>query len=330
VPLILKLGRQVAQGLAAAHAHGLIHRDIKPANIFLQEQGTGSRELSVRNPTPVSGTTTPGWRVKILDFGLARLTVEQQHLTQHGAILGTPAYMAPEQARSGNSTIDGRADLFSLGVMLYRLSTGVLPFKGDDIMSTLMALAMDHPSPPGVVNPALSPGLSNLVMRLLEKDPARRIGSADEVAQVIEALEVSPTAALPPLDAVVLQPSVAPPLSPLRRKDEEEDLAPSGQRRGVAQPEDIGLSVGSMSVGIIGLWLSILTLCCFSLLTPLPMVCGVAAIVMGVKGLKRGGQPYAYTGIGTGAGALTIALMGLALFVLGMIMNLTGNNFRAK
>ncbi len=122
---ILKLGRQIARGLAAAHERGLIHRDIKPANIWLD--------------------ASAGGRVKILDFGLARLseTTDQQHLTQSGAILGTPSYMAPEQARG--EKLDHRADLFSLGVILYRLCTGVLPFQGKDTISTLMALATHAP-----------------------------------------------------------------------------------------------------------------------------------------------------------------------------------------
>ncbi|MBM4073393.1 MAG: serine/threonine protein kinase [Planctomycetes bacterium] len=109
---VARVGRQVALGLAAAHDQGLIHRDIKPANIWL-EASTG-RE---------SGES----HVKILDFGLARALADDMHLTQPGAILGTPAYMAPEQARG--EAVDHRCDLFSLGVVLYRLATGRLPFR---------------------------------------------------------------------------------------------------------------------------------------------------------------------------------------------------------
>src|SRR3989442_15501626 len=103
--LVLRIGREIADGLQAAHERGLIHRDIKPANIWLE----AGRD-----------------RVKILDFGLARLNQADAQITSSGMIVGTPAYMAPEQA-SGDP-VDGRADLFSLGVILYRMTTGHLPF----------------------------------------------------------------------------------------------------------------------------------------------------------------------------------------------------------
>jgi len=165
---VLRIGREMAEGLGAAHDHGLIHRDIKPANIWLE----GSRA-----------------RVKILDFGLSRATSSDQHLTQSGAILGTAAYMAPEQAQG--QTIDGRADLFSLGVVLYRLTTGELPFRGQDFISTLMELATHDPPPPRTRNPAIPAELSDLVMKLLVKDPALRIASAQEVVRAIQAIERS-------------------------------------------------------------------------------------------------------------------------------------------
>jgi serine/threonine protein kinase len=104
---VLRIGRETARGLAAAHRHGFIHRDIKPANLWLEGEAR---------------------RVKILDFGLARAASEEAALTQSGAIVGTPQYMAPEQA--GGAPVDTRCDLFSLGCVLYRLCTGILPFKG--------------------------------------------------------------------------------------------------------------------------------------------------------------------------------------------------------
>jgi serine/threonine protein kinase len=202
VPLILKLGKQVAEGLAAAHAHGLIHRDIKPANIFLQSTARGSTagDLSATLSLTVDDVPrTAEFRVKVLDFGLARSSAGDQHLTQSGVIMGTPAYMAPEQARSG-SKVDARADLFSLGVVLYRLCTGKLPFKGEDMMSTLMALGMDTPTSPAAINLELPLTLSDLVMQLLEKDPKNRVSSAEEVVKRLDAIEASFIAAtlLPP------------------------------------------------------------------------------------------------------------------------------------
>jgi Leucine-rich repeat (LRR) protein len=164
---LLCLGREIAQGLTAAHTHGLIHRDIKPANLWLDATHKG--------------------RVKILDFGLARPVTDDLHLTQSGAIAGTPPYMAPEQTRG--EPVDTRSDLFSLGVVLYRLCSGQLPFQGKDAVSTLLAVSTHHPVPPGRFDPDLPPELSDLVMRLLEKDPSRRPASAGEVVESLQALE---------------------------------------------------------------------------------------------------------------------------------------------
>jgi formylglycine-generating enzyme required for sulfatase activity/serine/threonine protein kinase len=166
VPQIIKIGREIARGLAAAHERGMIHRDIKPANVWLDGSANG--------------------RVKILDFGLARLSqgTGEQNLTQSGAIMGTPSYMAPEQAQA--QKLDGRADLFSLGVILYRMCTGELPFKGNDPISTLMSLAMHNPPPPSQLNPAVPFALSDLVMRLLAKDATERTASADALLKELQ------------------------------------------------------------------------------------------------------------------------------------------------
>jgi eukaryotic-like serine/threonine-protein kinase len=174
VPELLRLGRQVAQGLAAAHAHGLIHRDIKPDNVWLE--------------------AGPENRVKILDFGLALLSREQGHLTQSGLVVGTPAYMAPEQARG--QPLDARADLFSFGCLLYEAATGKSPFAKKDMMATLSSLAIDAPDEPRTLNPELPPALVEFMGRLLEKDPARRLSSAAEAVAILKALEQPGPAAL--------------------------------------------------------------------------------------------------------------------------------------
>lgn len=158
----VRIVREVAEGLQAAHSVGLVHRDIKPGNVWLE---------TLANRLP---------RVRILDFGLARARLEEAHLTQSGAIIGTPAYMAPEQARS--QPVDHRADLFSLGVMLYEMTTGRRPFTGTDTMSVLTSLAVDTPSSPRELTPAVPESLSNLTMRLLAKKAEQRPASARDVA----------------------------------------------------------------------------------------------------------------------------------------------------
>jgi hypothetical protein len=179
---VLRIGRETARGLAAAHAQGLVHCDIKPANLWLEEVGVPPSG-GLHSP-PEGGT--PTGRVKVLDFGLARPAGNAVDWTcDDGG--GTPCWMAPEQARG--LTVDGRADLFSLGCVLYRMATGELPFQGTDSMATLIAAAVDQPKPPIEIRPELDPALSDLVMRLLAKDPAQRPHSAEATAQVLEAIE---------------------------------------------------------------------------------------------------------------------------------------------
>jgi serine/threonine protein kinase len=180
---LLRVGREIAAGLAAAHENGLIHRDIKPANIWL-EAASGARPTA---NGPTADSRPPLGRVKILDFGLARGTSEDTSVTQQGVIVGTPAYMAPEQASA--RPIDGRADLFSLGCLLYRASTRTLPFQGPDPMSILLALAMEEPKPPNQLNPDLPAALSELILKLLAKKPEDRFASAHEVVQALETQE---------------------------------------------------------------------------------------------------------------------------------------------
>jgi serine/threonine protein kinase len=168
-----RIAHEVAAGLAAAHAHGLIHRDIKPSNIWLEACD------SVRG----------GVRVKILDFGLARVAEcdePESAITHSGTVVGTPAYMAPEQA--DGKPVDGRADLFSLGCVLYHMATGAPPFQGPTRMSLFYALANHNPPPPSSVNPSVPQPMSNMVMQLLAKDPAARPASALIVAETLTSI----------------------------------------------------------------------------------------------------------------------------------------------
>ncbi len=175
VPLAdaLKIGREVAEGLAAAHEHGLIHRDVKPANVFL-ETAPGHAGASFR-------------RVRILDFGLARAEKADERITQSGQFLGTPSFMSPEQACG--AAVDGRSDLFSLGCVLYHLCSGEPPFVGPSVMAVLAALLQKAPAPLRERCPKVPPQLSDLVMRLLAKDARERPATAREVVEALRALE---------------------------------------------------------------------------------------------------------------------------------------------
>lgn len=163
---VLRLGREIASGLAAAHTRGLTHRDIKPDNIWLQEEQG---------------------RVKIVDFGLVRNSADDVGLTQTGVIMGTPRYMAPEQAQG--ESVDHRGDLFSLGSVLYQLASGKPAFLGKNLTATLIAVAHEAPQPVEELNPTLDPALAALIMHLLEKDPDQRPQTALEVVEKIKQIE---------------------------------------------------------------------------------------------------------------------------------------------
>ena len=158
---VLRIGVQAASGLAAAHAQGLVHRDVKPANILL--------ENCVE-------------RVKLTDFGLAR-AADDASLTQSGVVAGTPQYMAPEQARG--EPVDARADLFSLGSVLYALCTGRPPFRAETTMGVLRRVCDDTPRPIRELNPDVPAWLAAIIAKLHAKDPAGRYQSAAEVADLL-------------------------------------------------------------------------------------------------------------------------------------------------
>jgi tRNA A-37 threonylcarbamoyl transferase component Bud32 len=169
--------RQLASALGAAHGRGVVHRDLKPSNIFLCEDP----EVPGRE------------RVKVLDFGVAKLAQQQSAMvTRAGAIVGTPGYMAPEQCRD-SSTVDHRADLYALGCIMYGCLCGRPPFVGDTV-EVLAAQLRDAPAPPRALDPSLPTWLDELILRLLEKDPGRRLQSC---AQLVEALDRGLQSGLP-------------------------------------------------------------------------------------------------------------------------------------
>jgi ABC-type oligopeptide transport system substrate-binding subunit/DNA-binding SARP family transcriptional activator/predicted Ser/Thr protein kinase len=158
----LSVARQVCTALEHAHAHGIIHRDLKPENVMIAPDDTA----------------------KLMDFGLARSGTSR--LTVEGAIVGTVSYLSPEQA--GGGKIDHRADLYSLGVMLYELTTGQLPFTGDDVLAVISQHLHTPVVPPRTHSPTIPPELDALIVRLLSKRPEDRPSSAAEVRQALESL----------------------------------------------------------------------------------------------------------------------------------------------
>ncbi|HEX3149913.1 MAG TPA: WD40 repeat domain-containing serine/threonine protein kinase [Gemmataceae bacterium] len=155
------LMEQVARGVHYAHQRGILHRDLKPSNILLAD-----RDFA----TPL-----------ITDFGLAKKVEGDSSLTQSGAILGTPSYMAPEQAR-GEKQLTTAADVYALGAILYELLAGRPPFKGESIAQTLRLVEEQDPPPPQRLNPAADPDLEAVALKCLEKEPARRYESAGALA----------------------------------------------------------------------------------------------------------------------------------------------------
>jgi eukaryotic-like serine/threonine-protein kinase len=159
---VLRIGMQMASGLAAAHAQGLVHRDIKPANIML-ENGIE--------------------RVRITDFGLAR-AVHDASVTQSGAVTGTPQYMSPEQAEG--AAVDQRADLFALGSTMYAMAAGKAPFQGESALAIMRQVCDCEPAPIRQVNAAVPIWLEGIILKLHKKDAAERFQTAAEVAELLE------------------------------------------------------------------------------------------------------------------------------------------------
>lgn len=159
---VLRIGHQIASGLAAAHAQGLVHRDIKPANILLED-----------------GVE----RLRITDFGLAR-AIDDASLTQEGMLAGTPQYMSPEQARG--ETVGPQSDLFSLGSLLYAVCTGRPPFRGESSYGILRGITDHAPRPIRELNADMPGWLEAIIGKLLSKDARDRFGSAQEVAQLLQ------------------------------------------------------------------------------------------------------------------------------------------------
>lgn len=182
---LMQLILQITEGLQAAHDSGIIHRDIKPSNILV-ESGSG--------------------RCKISDFGLARIGTESSNESESGVVVGTPAYMSPEQIN--NDVIDGRSDLFSLGCLIHALVTGSSPFQGKSFADTATRILTTTPRPLSVENPSVPVVLSAICSKLLEKNPADRYQSAkqlgNEIREVVYSLQRGID--VPMADTIVVEP----------------------------------------------------------------------------------------------------------------------------
>jgi len=161
----LRIARHVARALAHAHSHNVLHRDVKPDNIMLAGSGVA----------------------KLTDFGLAKLLADQQQITAEGIAVGTPHYIAPEQARAAADT-DHRADLYALGATLFHVITGRLPYEGDDGAEVMRRHVFEPTPDPRTIRPDISAGTAAMLMKLMAKQPAQRYQNAGELVQYLDSV----------------------------------------------------------------------------------------------------------------------------------------------
>src|SRR4051812_34680281 len=159
-PRAIDLTTQILRAARFAHKRGIIHRDLKPHNVIIDAEG----------------------RAKVTDFGIAKAGASD--MTQTGSIMGTAQYLSPEQAQG--HAVSAASDLYSVGIILYEMLTGRVPFEGESAVTIALKQVSEQPVPPSQLNPAVTPALEAAVMRALEKDPARRFGDADEFIAALE------------------------------------------------------------------------------------------------------------------------------------------------
>jgi eukaryotic-like serine/threonine-protein kinase len=227
------IARGISKALAAAHAHGIVHRDLKPDNIFL-----------------VARDGDPDF-VKVLDFGIAKLAIADAGdvRTQAGAIMGTPYYMSPEQCNGVE--VDQRTDVYALGVILYQMLTGILPFTSPRLAELLVAQATQKPAPLRSHDPSIPPSIESAVLQALEKDPDRRFNSVEALARAFADQAI--TARGPVVPAVALGASATAPPAPAQT------AAELFVRVGVRGKRPL-LLVGAATAGVVALVLGLVVL----------------------------------------------------------------------
>jgi serine/threonine protein kinase len=194
----IEITLQVCAALGAAHANGIVHRDLKTANVLVERPESSGLRPALRSAEPSSAPSS-GIRVKVVDFGLSKVLQGDSGvvLTEQGMIFGTPAYMAPEQARGDE--VDARSDLYAVGVMLYEMAVGAPPFSGRSALGTMSAHLREAPPSPRAACPgsSITPAMEAVILRALSKSPADRFASAREFAQAIAAARDQPRVIAP-------------------------------------------------------------------------------------------------------------------------------------
>jgi serine/threonine-protein kinase len=219
---VAEYGAQACAALSVAHGYGIIHRDIKPQNIVLMPDGG----------------------IKVMDFGIARAV--DSDATQTGSVLGTAQYVSPEQAQGRK--LGPESDLYSLGVVLYELATGRLPFEGDTPVSVALRHVNEEPAPPRSINPQIPPALEAVILKAMQKDPTHRYRSAEEMREdLLRVVGGRAVAATPRVDDTTVMPAV-------QRTDQAAEISRAQSSRGVNPWVWVAVIVAAVLVGLGSAW----------------------------------------------------------------------------